>query len=196
MSRPAGPHMIYDMIISYPSERAIPTRPHNKRSAPTQQFPSSTVIRLSLWLLVARTSARVFQSGLPHDVAPSSLTHQTDERPKGFGSIQKCGCMEEAWCRFDRVHCHDVVLRNSMIGGLAMNDHGDRALELFQRMLENGFVPNQSTFVAALCACTHTRSSGPREEKIPVDAAARGRARATQRALWVPSRSSWARRTR
>ncbi|KAI4989015.1 hypothetical protein ZWY2020_036332 [Hordeum vulgare] len=68
----------------------------------------------------------------------------------------KCGCMEEAWRAFDSVRCRDVVLWNSMIGGLAMNGHGERALELFQRMFENGFVPNQSTFVAALCACTHT----------------------------------------
>ncbi|KAI4989022.1 hypothetical protein ZWY2020_036339 [Hordeum vulgare] len=66
----------------------------------------------------------------------------------------KCGCMEEAWRAFDSVRCRDVVLWNSMIGGLAMNGHGERALELFQRMFENGFVPNQSTFVAALCACT------------------------------------------
>ncbi|PNT68820.1 hypothetical protein BRADI_3g45620v3 [Brachypodium distachyon] len=68
----------------------------------------------------------------------------------------KCGCMEEAWCVFDGVRYRDVVLWNSMIGGLAMNGHGDRALELFQRMLQEGFVPNQSTFAGALCACTHT----------------------------------------
>ncbi|KAF7073621.1 hypothetical protein CFC21_078574 [Triticum aestivum] len=68
----------------------------------------------------------------------------------------KCGCMEEAWRAFDSVRCRDVVLWNSMIGGLAMNGHGEHALELFQRMVGNGFVPNQSTFVAALCACTHS----------------------------------------
>uniref|UniRef100_A0ACD5ZD44 Uncharacterized protein n=1 Tax=Avena sativa TaxID=4498 RepID=A0ACD5ZD44_AVESA len=68
----------------------------------------------------------------------------------------KCGCMEEAWSVFDSVHCLDVVLWNSMIGGLAVNGHGERALELFRMMFEKGFRPNQSTFVAALCACTHT----------------------------------------
>ncbi|KAM0841297.1 hypothetical protein ACQ4PT_059132 [Festuca glaucescens] len=64
--------------------------------------------------------------------------------------------MEEACCVFDSVHCPDLVLWNSMIGGLAVNGHGERALELFRVMSEKGFRPNQSTFVAALCACTHT----------------------------------------
>ncbi|KAJ1279481.1 hypothetical protein BS78_04G160100 [Paspalum vaginatum] len=68
----------------------------------------------------------------------------------------KCGCMEEAWWVFDRVKSQDVVLWNAMIGGLAMNGHGERALELFRRMREKGFVPNESTFVVVLCACTHT----------------------------------------
>jgi pentatricopeptide repeat protein len=68
----------------------------------------------------------------------------------------KCGSMEEAWSVFDSVHCRDLVLWNSMIGGLAVNGHGERALELFRVMSEKGFRPNQSTFVAALCACTHT----------------------------------------
>ncbi|PUZ76062.1 hypothetical protein GQ55_1G260800 [Panicum hallii var. hallii] len=67
----------------------------------------------------------------------------------------KCGCMEEAWQVFDGVRSHDVVLWNAMIGGLATNGHGKRAIELFRRMLEKGFVPNESTFVVVLCACTH-----------------------------------------
>lgn len=53
------------------------------------------------------------------------------------------------------VRRREVVLWNSVTGELAMNGHGDRALELFQRMLEKGFVRNQSS-VAALCTCTHT----------------------------------------
>lgn len=48
----------------------------------------------------------------------------------------KFGCMEEAWCVFDGIRFHDVVLWNSMIGGPAMNGHGHRALELFQMMLQ------------------------------------------------------------
>ncbi|CAN6244662.1 unnamed protein product [Urochloa humidicola] len=68
----------------------------------------------------------------------------------------KCGCMEEAWRVFNGVRRHDVVLWNAMIGGLAMNGHGKRAIELFRKMLEKGFVPNESTFIVVLCACTHT----------------------------------------
>ncbi|KAG8070995.1 hypothetical protein GUJ93_ZPchr0006g42782 [Zizania palustris] len=68
----------------------------------------------------------------------------------------KCGCMEEAWQVFDGVQGGDVVLWNAMIGGLAMNGYGERALELFQRMIQKGFRPNGVTFIVVLCACTHT----------------------------------------
>uniref|UniRef100_A0A0D9VGZ5 DYW domain-containing protein n=1 Tax=Leersia perrieri TaxID=77586 RepID=A0A0D9VGZ5_9ORYZ len=68
----------------------------------------------------------------------------------------KCGCMEEAWRVFDGVRGGDVVLWNAMIGGLAMNGYGERALGLFRRMLQKGFLPNESTFIVVLCACTHT----------------------------------------
>ena len=67
----------------------------------------------------------------------------------------KCGGAEEGWCVFDCVHRREVVLWNSVTGELAMNGHGERELELFQRMLGKGFVHNQSS-VAALCTCTHT----------------------------------------
>uniref|UniRef100_A0A8N4EWU6 LOW QUALITY PROTEIN: pentatricopeptide repeat-containing protein At5g08305 n=2 Tax=Elaeis guineensis var. tenera TaxID=51953 RepID=A0A8N4EWU6_ELAGV len=67
----------------------------------------------------------------------------------------KCGCMDEAWKVFDGVRGGDDVLWNAMIGGLAMHGHGERALQLFGMMKERGIIPNESTFVGALCACTH-----------------------------------------
>ncbi|XP_072957396.1 putative pentatricopeptide repeat-containing protein At5g40405 [Typha angustifolia] len=67
----------------------------------------------------------------------------------------KCGCIHEALEVFDGVSSEDVVLWNAMIGGLAMHGHGERALELFQRMQEKGLVPNEATFVGVLCACSH-----------------------------------------
>ncbi|XP_040376423.1 putative pentatricopeptide repeat-containing protein At5g40405 [Oryza brachyantha] len=68
----------------------------------------------------------------------------------------KCGCLEEAWRVFHGVQQGDVVLWNAMIGGLAMNGYGQRALELFRKMVHKGFMPNESTFIVVLCACTHT----------------------------------------
>ncbi|XP_029116570.1 pentatricopeptide repeat-containing protein At5g66520 [Elaeis guineensis] len=67
----------------------------------------------------------------------------------------KCGCMDEALKVFDGVRGGDVVLWNAMIGGLAMHGHAERALELFGMMKERGIIPNESTFIGALCACTH-----------------------------------------
>ncbi|XP_008806708.2 pentatricopeptide repeat-containing protein At5g66520-like [Phoenix dactylifera] len=67
----------------------------------------------------------------------------------------KCGCIDEALKVFDKVRSGDVVSWNAMISGLAMHGHGERALELFGTMKERGIIPNESTFIAALCACTH-----------------------------------------
>uniref|UniRef100_A0ACD5YUG6 Uncharacterized protein n=1 Tax=Avena sativa TaxID=4498 RepID=A0ACD5YUG6_AVESA len=62
----------------------------------------------------------------------------------------KCGCMEEAWFVFDSVHCCDVVLWNSMIGGLAVNGHGrvDEGSHIFSRCGAMGLSHRGSTMGA------------------------------------------------
>uniref|UniRef100_R7WC53 Pentatricopeptide repeat-containing protein n=1 Tax=Aegilops tauschii TaxID=37682 RepID=R7WC53_AEGTA len=64
----------------------------------------------------------------------------------------KCGCMEEAWRAFDSVRCRDVVLWNSMIGGLAMNGHG-RVEEAETVLLDMPMEPHASQWGALMSSC-------------------------------------------
>ncbi|XP_048134746.1 putative pentatricopeptide repeat-containing protein At3g08820 isoform X2 [Rhodamnia argentea] len=77
----------------------------------------------------------------------------------------KCGRLEEAKEVFDQMIWKDIVSFNAMIMGLAMNGEGEEALRLFSSIRDLGLHPNSSTFLAALCACSH---SGHIEEGLGV----------------------------
>ncbi|XP_004306116.1 PREDICTED: pentatricopeptide repeat-containing protein At3g29230 [Fragaria vesca subsp. vesca] len=77
----------------------------------------------------------------------------------------KCGGLEEAYRVFDGIARKDLVSWNSMLQGLAMHGHGEKALQLFSRMEKAGFRPDKVTFIGVLCACTH---SGFVEEGLDV----------------------------
>jgi pentatricopeptide repeat protein len=65
----------------------------------------------------------------------------------------KCGSMEDAWMLFSKMPSHDVVSWTAMIFGHVKCGQGQKALELFQQMKEEGVKPNPVTFVAVLNAC-------------------------------------------
>ncbi|KAK9147071.1 hypothetical protein Sjap_006974 [Stephania japonica] len=67
----------------------------------------------------------------------------------------KCGCVKNAVRIFDKLESRDVFAWTAMIGGLALNGHGKKALELFGEMEGAGVKPNAVTFVGVLCACSH-----------------------------------------
>ncbi|KAM1164074.1 hypothetical protein PS2_023430 [Malus domestica] len=67
----------------------------------------------------------------------------------------KCGVLDEAFRVFDGIAKKDLVSWNAMLQGLAMHGHGEKALELFSRMVKDGFFPDKVTFIGVLCACTH-----------------------------------------
>ncbi|XP_068656589.1 pentatricopeptide repeat-containing protein At5g66520-like [Aristolochia californica] len=67
----------------------------------------------------------------------------------------KCGCINEALEVFQGFQERDIILWNSMISGLALNGHGEEAVKHFWRMRELGMIPNGSTFVSVLSACSH-----------------------------------------
>ncbi|XP_020218985.1 pentatricopeptide repeat-containing protein At3g29230 [Cajanus cajan] len=68
----------------------------------------------------------------------------------------KCGCLDAAFGVFDgMMGKKDVVSWNSMIQGYALHGRGEKALELFSRMVQEGFEPDAYTFIGLLCACTH-----------------------------------------
>lgn len=67
----------------------------------------------------------------------------------------KCGRLDMAFNVFNGTRNKDVVSWNAMLQGLAMHGHGEKALELFKRMKEEGFSPDRVTMIGVLCACTH-----------------------------------------
>ncbi|XP_010485859.1 PREDICTED: pentatricopeptide repeat-containing protein At3g04750, mitochondrial-like [Camelina sativa] len=77
----------------------------------------------------------------------------------------KCGIIERAFVVFKTATEKDVALWTSMITGLAFHGNGQQALQLFERMQEEGVMPNQVTLLAVLTACSH---SGLVEEGLHV----------------------------
>lgn len=67
----------------------------------------------------------------------------------------KCGNLDDAYRIFSNISAPNIVSFNSMVTGYAQNGHGDEALTLFHRMLNEGQEPNQITFLGVLSACTH-----------------------------------------
>ncbi|KAF8020057.1 hypothetical protein BT93_G0682 [Corymbia citriodora subsp. variegata] len=68
----------------------------------------------------------------------------------------KCGRLEGAKEIFDQMRQKDIVSFNAMIMGLAMNGEGEEALRLFSSIQDFSLHPDSSTFLAALCACSHS----------------------------------------
>ncbi|KAL5066228.1 hypothetical protein RYX36_027965 [Vicia faba] len=67
----------------------------------------------------------------------------------------KCGSLDDGYLIFWRMPARDVISWNAMISGLSQNGHGNKALELFQKMLLEGIEPDPVTFVNLLSACSH-----------------------------------------
>ncbi|KAK9096238.1 hypothetical protein Sjap_021735 [Stephania japonica] len=65
----------------------------------------------------------------------------------------KCRCFEYAFKVFQERSDRDLILWNSMILGCAHNGRGEKALELFELMLEEGIKANHVTFQGVLLGC-------------------------------------------
>ncbi|KAG2695331.1 hypothetical protein I3760_07G008900 [Carya illinoinensis] len=69
----------------------------------------------------------------------------------------KCGKINSAERVFGSgLVSRDVILWNSMITGYGMHGQGHQAVGVYQKMIEQGLKPNQTTFVALLTACSHS----------------------------------------
>ncbi|CAN5962314.1 unnamed protein product [Sphagnum jensenii] len=91
-----------------------------------------------------RAHERIIQSRCESDVfVRSSLVDM----------YAKCGSMEDACRVFNTMPSHDVVSWNALLGGFAMHGQGQKALELFRQMQQEGVQPDPVTFVAVLNAC-------------------------------------------
>ncbi|GAB2232295.1 hypothetical protein Droror1_Dr00011327 [Drosera rotundifolia] len=67
----------------------------------------------------------------------------------------RCGIMRDAYSIFFAMPFVDSVSWNAMIAALGQHGHGDQALEFFEQMLEEEFIPDRITFLTVLSACSH-----------------------------------------
>ncbi|GAB4851336.1 hypothetical protein Ancab_030729 [Ancistrocladus abbreviatus] len=67
----------------------------------------------------------------------------------------RCGNMDSALREFTSMPIHDVISWNSIICGFAHQGDGEKALEMFKRMILTDVHPNHITFVGVLSACSH-----------------------------------------
>ncbi|XP_022963954.1 pentatricopeptide repeat-containing protein At2g21090 [Cucurbita moschata] len=69
----------------------------------------------------------------------------------------KCGMLEAACSVFYLLgNKQDVVLWNTMISALAQHGHGEKAMQMFNDMVESGLNPDRITFIVILSACSHS----------------------------------------
>ncbi|KAL2479673.1 Pentatricopeptide repeat-containing protein [Abeliophyllum distichum] len=67
----------------------------------------------------------------------------------------KCGSIEAAKQIFYGMETKSLASWNVMISGLAMHGDARKAIELFSEMSDEGFQPDEITFVSVLSACCH-----------------------------------------
>jgi pentatricopeptide repeat protein len=67
----------------------------------------------------------------------------------------KCGSIERALDMFKEMHTKDKFSWTAIILGLAVNGHGEEAIDMFYKMLRAFEAPDEVTFVGVLTACTH-----------------------------------------
>ncbi|GAB2274821.1 hypothetical protein Dimus_009595 [Dionaea muscipula] len=67
----------------------------------------------------------------------------------------KCGHIDYARRIFHLMTVKNLISWNSMICGLAQNGHGGEAVQVYNRMVEEGVKPEYITFVGVLFACSH-----------------------------------------
>ncbi|KAG0631017.1 hypothetical protein M758_1G221100 [Ceratodon purpureus] len=66
----------------------------------------------------------------------------------------KCGKLEEARKLFDGLPYQDVVSWTAMVTGYAQQGFHDEAIDLFQKMQQQGIKPDKMTFTSVLTACS------------------------------------------
>jgi pentatricopeptide repeat protein len=87
---------------------------------------------------------QIIQSGWDSDVfVGSSLVDM----------YAKCGCMEDAERVFYKMPSHNVVTWNAMILGHVKCGRGQKVLELFRQMKQEGVPPDSVMFVGVLNVC-------------------------------------------
>ncbi|MBA0794826.1 hypothetical protein Gohar_019117, partial [Gossypium harknessii] len=92
----------------------------------------------------------VFEKMIEFSVKPSEATY--------VNALSCCANLEKQGGFYQGRQIHgEVCTWNAMISSLACNGREKEALDLFEKMKEDGMCPNEVTFVAVLTACARTK---------------------------------------
>jgi len=112
------------------------------------QFTFSTMLgvfsRLGLLEHAKQAHAGLIQRGLPLDIVGNTAL---------VDLYCKWGRMEDARNVFERMPRSNLISWNALIAGYGYHGMGDKAIEMFERLIAEGVVPNHVTFLAVLNAC-------------------------------------------
>ncbi|XP_031380814.1 pentatricopeptide repeat-containing protein At4g21065-like [Punica granatum] len=123
--------------------------PHPAPDKFTYPFLFKCCARLGLNRAGEQVHAQVVKSGLTSDLyVAHGLIHM----------YSACGESGHALEIFDRMLERDVVSWTCTIDGLVDNDHPVKAIEMFEKMLSEGFKVNDATVVSVLRACAESGS--------------------------------------
>ncbi|GMP33474.1 hypothetical protein CsSME_00006779 [Camellia sinensis var. sinensis] len=110
------------------------------------KFCSSSVLSIVNSLYLGRQiHCYTVKAGLVFDVSVGSSL---------FTMYSKCGSLVESYEVFQQIVKKDNVSWASMIAGFAEHGHADQSLQLFQEMLFEEIVPDETTLTAVLTACS------------------------------------------
>ncbi|TYI19147.1 hypothetical protein ES332_A07G144100v1 [Gossypium tomentosum] len=86
----------------------------------------------------------------------SSLGHNLSLQNAFITMYARCGSMRNAEKIFETLTRRNIISWNAIIMGYGMHGHGYDAILAFSQMLEDGFQPNEVTFISILSACSHS----------------------------------------
>ncbi|KAI5657613.1 hypothetical protein M9H77_26406 [Catharanthus roseus] len=70
----------------------------------------------------------------------------------------KCGSINHSKLVYDGIKSYNLVTENAMLTAYAMNGYGEEGIVFFRRLLDEGFRPDEVTFLSVLSSCVHAGS--------------------------------------
>ncbi|XP_021278011.1 pentatricopeptide repeat-containing protein At3g16610-like [Herrania umbratica] len=86
----------------------------------------------------------------------SSLGHNLSLGNAFITMYARCGSMQSAERIFKTLPRRNIISWNAIIAGYGMHGRGSDAILAFSQMLEDGYYPNEVTFISILSACSHS----------------------------------------
>lgn len=112
-------------------------------------------IMVSLMSACSQVGSLEYAKWVDNCVTQSSIDiHGDHVRAALVDMNAKCGNMERATNLFEQMPRRDLISYCSMMQGLSIHGHGKQALSLFNRMLNEGLIPDEVAFTIILSACS------------------------------------------